>query len=220
VTDACVQIHDRLIEDASDALEAAPGDLVISEASVHVRGSAVPAVPISELVAAAPERYRLSATHDPEQPVYPYATHACLVSVDEETGEVTIERYVIVEDCGTIINPMIVEGQAHGAAAQGIGGALYEGHDYDEQGQLRTSSLLDYLVPTATEIPTVELSHLEIPSPMTAAGVKGCGEGGTIAPAPAIANAVGDALGVEFNEFPITPEQVREAAGARALAKA
>jgi carbon-monoxide dehydrogenase large subunit len=220
VTDACGQIQDRLIEDASDALEAAPGDLVISQASVHVRGSAVPAVQISELVAAAPERYRLSATHDPEQPVYPYATHACLVSVDEETGEVTIERYVIVEDCGTIINPMIVEGQVHGAAAQGIGGALYEGHDYDEQGQLRTSSLLDYLVPTATEIPTVELSHLEIPSPMTAAGVKGCGEGGTIAPAPAIANAVGDALGAEFNEFPITPEQVREAAGARALAKA
>jgi aerobic carbon-monoxide dehydrogenase large subunit len=220
VTDACGQIRDRLVEDASDALEAASGDLVISGPSIHVKGSAAPAVQISELVAAAPERYRLSATHDPEQPVYPYATHACLVSVDEETGEVVIDRYVIVEDCGTIINPTIVEGQVHGAAAQGIGGVLYEGHDYDEQGQLRTATLLDYLVPTATEIPAVELTHLEIPSPSTAAGVKGCGEGGTIAPAPAIANAVGDALGVEFNHFPITPEQVRDAARASVLGKA
>ncbi len=212
VTDACEQIRERLVEDASEYLEAAPADLVISGVSVQVRGSASATVEISELVAAAPERYRLSATHDPEQPVYPYATHACLVSVDEGTGEVSIDRYVIVEDCGTIINPTIVEGQVHGAAAQGIGGVLYEGHDYDESGQLRTASLLDYLVPTATEIPEIDLTHLELPSPVTSTGVKGVGEGGTIAPAPAIANAVGDALGVEFNHFPITPEQVRAAA--------
>lgn len=216
VTDACGQIRDRLMEDASERLEAAPGDLVISGASVQVRGSASAAVEISELVAVAPERYRLSASHDPEQPVYPYATHACLVSVDEGTGEVTIDRYVIVEDCGTIINPTIVEGQVHGAAAQGIGGVLFEGHDYDEAGQLRTASLLDYLVPTATEIPAIDLTHLELPSPVTSTGVKGVGEGGTIAPAPAIANAVGDALGVEFNHFPITPEQVRAAVAGRA----
>ena len=218
VSDVCVQLRDRLMEDASDHLEAASGDLVISGSSIHVRGSGTPAVELSELAAASPERYRLSATHDPEQPVYPYATHACLVSVDEETGAVSIDRYVIVEDCGTIINPMIVEGQVHGAAAQGIGGALYEAHDYDEEGQLRTASLLDYLVPTATEIPQVELTHLEIPSPATHAGVKGVGEGATIAPAAAVANAIGDALGTEFNHFPITPEQVRDAARERITA--
>ena len=212
VTDACRQIRDRLMGDASERLEAAPGDLVISGKSVQVKGSPGSAVDISDLVEATPERYRLSATHDPEQPVYPYATHACLVGIDDETGEVEIERYVIVEDCGTIINPTIVEGQVHGAAAQGIGGVLYEEHDYDEDGQLRTASLLDYLVPTATEIPEIELAHLEIPSPSTSTGVKGVGEGGTIAPAPAIANAIGDALGVEFNHFPITPEQIRAAA--------
>jgi aerobic carbon-monoxide dehydrogenase large subunit len=211
VTDACEQIRDRLIEDASERLEAAPGDLVLSGTAVQVKGSPGSAVEVGDLVEAAPERYRLSASHDPEQPVYPYATHACLISVDEDTGEVEIERYVIVEDCGTIINPIIVEGQVHGATAQGIGGVLFEEHDYDDAGQLRTASLLDYLVPTAAEIPEMELSHLEVPSPMTSTGVKGVGEGGTIAPAPAIANALGDALGVEFNHFPITPQQVRAA---------
>jgi carbon-monoxide dehydrogenase large subunit len=137
------------------------------------------------------------------------------VSVDSETGEVEILRYVVAEDCGTIINPLVVEGQVHGATAQGVGGALLEAHDYDEAGQLRTASLLDYMVPTAADVPHVDLIHMELPSPATSTGVKGVGEGGTIAPAPAIANAVGDALGVEFNHFPITPEQVRRAAGGR-----
>ena len=215
ITEACAELRDRLLSDAADRLEASPGDLLIRDSQIHVAGSPGSYVEISELAGADPDRYRLSATHDPQQAVYPYATHACAVSVDSETGEVEILRYVVAEDCGTIINPLVVEGQVHGATAQGVGGALLEAHDYDEAGQLRTASLLDYMVPTAADVPHVDLIHMELPSPATSTGVKGVGEGGTIAPAPAIANAVGDALGVEFNHFPITPEQVRRAAGGR-----
>jgi len=212
VTGACTTIRERLIEDAADHLEASERDLEIADGRVRVVGSPAAGVEIGELVAAAPERYRLSTTFDPQQTVYPYATHACVVSVDEGTGAVEIERYVVAEDCGRIINPMIVEGQVHGATAQGVGGALYERHDYDADGQLRTASLLDYLVPTAAEIPDLELIHLELPTTVNSTGVKGVGEGGTIGAAAAVANAVSDALGSEFNAFPIAPEDV--AAGA------
>jgi aerobic carbon-monoxide dehydrogenase large subunit len=212
ITEACGELRERLLDAAADRLEAAPGDLIVRDDRIQVSGSPGSFVEISELAAADPDRYTLSATHDPQQAAYPYATHACLVGVDPDTGQVEILRYVVAEDCGTIINPLVVEGQVHGATAQGVGGALLEAHDYDESGQLRTASLLDYMVPTAAEVPSVDLIHLELPSPATSTGVKGVGEGGTIAPAPAIANAVGDALGVEFNHFPITPEQVRRAA--------
>jgi len=208
IAEACGALRKRLLADAAEQLEASATDLVIAAGEVHVAGSPGASVPIDELVAADPERFRVTATHDPEQTVYPYATHACVVNIDEGTGEVRIERYVVVEDCGTIVNPAIVEGQVHGAAAQGVGGVLFEEHFYDDAGQLRTASLLDYLVPTAPEIPPFELTHLELPSPVTATGVKGVGEGGTLAPAPAIANAIGDALGAEFNGFPIRPEHV------------
>ena len=208
VSAAGVTIRERLMDDAAERLEASQADLEITGGAVRVVGSPDASVPISELVGAAPERYRFSAMFDPPQTVYPYATHACVVVVDDETGAVEVVRYVIAEDCGRIINPMIVEGQVHGAVAQGIGGALYEAHDYDQEGQLRTASLLDYVIPGATEIPQLELVHLELPTPATESGVKGVGEGGTIAPAAAVANAVGDALGVEFNSFPVRPEQV------------
>jgi carbon-monoxide dehydrogenase large subunit len=134
-----------------------------------------------------------------------------VVEVDRETAGVTIRRYVIAEDCGTVINPLIVEGQAHGAVAQGIGGALHEALVYDEQAQLVTASLMDYLVPTAAELPSMEIEHLEIPSPDSANGAKGVGEGGTLGPPAAIANAVSDALGVEVNELPLTPDRVSNA---------
>lgn len=216
VTGACTTLRERLIEDAAGHLEAAEPDLEIADGRVRVAGSPGAAVEIAELVSASPERYTLSARFDPLQTVYPYATHACVVSVDDETGAVEIEDYVVAEDCGRIINPMIVEGQIHGATAQGVGGVLYEGHDYDDEGQLRTASLLDYLVPTAIEVPVLELIHLELPTDVNASGVKGVGEGGTIGAAPAVANAVADALGSEFNAFPLTPQQVAEAARVQA----
>src|SRR5262249_46140288 len=163
---------------------------------VSVRGSPSRGVALVELAAAdTDERLRSSALFDPQRTVYPYATHACKVEVLPETGEIRLLRYVVAEDCGTIINPQIVEGQAHGAIAQGIGGALHEALVYDPQGQLVTASLMDYLVPTAMELPNVELHHLEIPSPDSPNGAKGVGEGGTLGPPAAIANAVGDALG-------------------------
>jgi carbon-monoxide dehydrogenase large subunit len=135
-----------------------------------------------------------------------------VVEVDCETGELLVRRYVVVEDCGRVINPPIVDGQVHGATAQGLGGTIYEALAYDSEGQLQSGSLLDYLVPTAAEVPELEVSHLETPAPESPNGAKGVGEGGTLAPPGAIANAVCHALGVEINELPLTPERVRAAA--------
>lgn len=213
VVAAAAELRRRLLEDASVALEAAAADIEIVGGLIRVAGSARPVVSVGELVSAgATERYRLSEHFDPPRVTYPYATHACRVEVDTVTGRIHIDRYVIVEDCGRIINPLIVEGQTHGATAQGLGGALLEALTYGEDGQLQTASLMDYLLPTSLDVPDLEVTHLEIPAPESTLGVKGVGEGGTIAPAGAIANAVSDALGVELNELPLTPERVRDAA--------
>ena len=201
----------RLFEAASERLEVAVEDLELRSGHVGVKGSPGRQLGFGELSRDDPERYRVEGVFDPDSTTYPYATHACVVEVDPETGAVALLRYAVAEDCGRIINPMVVEGQAHGAVAQGVGGALYESVVYDEEGQLVTGSLMDYLVPGATELVGLQLAHLEIPAPESPNGAKGVGEGGTLAPGPAIANAVSDALGVEFNELPLTPERVREA---------
>jgi carbon-monoxide dehydrogenase large subunit len=202
----------RLLDAASEELEVAVGDLELRSGHVGVKGSPGRQLSFAELARTDPKRYRTCGVFDPPTTAYPYATHACVVEVDPETGAVQLLQYVVVEDCGRIINPLVVEGQAHGAVAQGIGGALYESVVYDEHGQLVTGSLMDYLVPGAPELVSLELAHLEIPAPGSPNGAKGVGEGGTLAPAPAIANAVSDALGVELNELPLTPERVRRAA--------
>jgi carbon-monoxide dehydrogenase large subunit len=201
----------RLFEDACDRLEVGVQDLELRAGHVGVKGSPGRQLSFAELARSAPERYRVEGAFDPASTAYPYATHACVVEVDTETGAVALLRYAVAEDCGRIINPLVVDGQAHGAVAQGIGGALYESVVYDEAGQLVTGSLMDYLVPTATELVSLQLAHLEIPAPGSPNGAKGVGEGGTLAPGPAIANGVSDALGVEFNELPVTPERVRDA---------
>jgi carbon-monoxide dehydrogenase large subunit len=125
---------------------------------------------------------------------------------------------VVVEDCGRVINPQIVDGQIAGATAQGIGGTLLESLVYGADGQLVTGSFMDYLLPTAADIPPLELHHLETPAPGNPSGAKGVGEGGTLAPPGAIANAVSHALGVEFNRLPLLPQDVRAAAQARLAA--
>ena len=148
---------------------------------------------------------------DVDSGVFSYATHAAVVAVDPQTGMVEILDYVIVEDCGRRVNPMIVEGQAYGGTAQGIGSALFEESPYDDQGQPLASTLLDYLLPGPTELPSIRLDHFETPSPYSAHGIKGVGEGGAIAPPAAIVNAINDALapmGVELNEIPATPERI------------
>ena len=142
------------------------------------------------------------------------SAHATVVAVDPETGSVEILDYVITEDAGTRVNPMIVDGQVYGGAAQGIGTALFEEMPYDSQGQPLASTLADYLLPGTTDIPNIRLLHMETPSPYTNLGQKGVGEGGAIGPAGAIANAINDALaplGVEICQIPVTPRRIIEA---------
>ncbi len=142
---------------------------------------------------------------------FSYATHACTVAVDPGTGQVEILDYVVCHDCGTMVNPMIVEAQVVGGVAQGLGTALYEEIPYDENGQPLASTFLDYIIPGFTEVPDVRVLHMETPSPHTRFGIKGMGEGGAIAPPAVLVNAINDALrplGVEISETPATPERI------------
>ena len=144
---------------------------------------------------------------------FSYAAHAAVVAVDPETGEIEIVDYVIVEDGGTLVNPMIVDGQIWGGAAQGIGTALYEEMQYSSSGQPLASTLADYLLPGPTEVPLIRIEHMETPSPLTRFGQKGIGEGGAIAPPAAITNAINDALkglGAEMLQSPVTPRRIIE----------
>jgi carbon-monoxide dehydrogenase large subunit len=158
----------------------------------------------------------MTGTYEPTETggVFAYGTHAVVVAVEPDTGVVEILDYAVSEDCGTMINPMIVDGQVQGGIAQGIGTALYEEIPYDEIGQPLATSFGEYMVPCAPEIPTVRIAHLVHPAQTTEYGVKGLGEGGAIAPPAAIANAVSDAfrsIGASFNETPLTPRRVSEA---------
>jgi CO/xanthine dehydrogenase Mo-binding subunit len=149
--------------------------------------------------------------YDPENFVFPFGAHACIVDVEEETGKVKVVRYVAVDDCGPAINPMLIDGQVHGGIAQAIGQALYEHVAYDEDGQLVTGTFVDYALPTAAELPSFETDRTETPSPVNSLGVKGVGEAGTIAATPAVLNAVVDALrpkGVTYLNMPLFPEAI------------
>ncbi|AMN40766.1 xanthine dehydrogenase family protein molybdopterin-binding subunit [Rhodoplanes sp. Z2-YC6860] len=157
-----------------------------------------------------------TSTYEPTETsgVFAYGTHAVVVAVEPDTGAIEILDYAVSEDCGTMINPLIVDGQVQGGIAQGIGTALYEEIPYDEQGQPLATTFGDYMVPCAPEIPTVRVAHLITPAFVTEYGVKGLGEGGAIAPPAALANAVADAfrhIGASFNETPLTPRRVSEA---------
>jgi carbon-monoxide dehydrogenase large subunit len=195
---------------------------VIEDGEVRVKGSPDSSIEVAEVARAAfLEAQRLpegeagtleaSAGFDPPG-TFSNATHGAVVEIDPETGDVRIDRYVVAEDCGVMINPMIVEGQVRGGVAQGIAAALYERLVYDDEGQLITSTLMDYLVPTAAEIPPIEILHLETPCEYTETGAKGMGEGGTMGAPAAIASAVADALShldIEIDHLPITPDRLR-----------
>jgi CO/xanthine dehydrogenase Mo-binding subunit len=146
--------------------------------------------------------------YSPMSGVFGFGFHAAVVEVDQETGDVAILRYVVHHDSGRVINPMVVEGQIHGGVAQGIGGALYERIAYGEEGQILNASFMDFLLPTAAEVPHIEEVHTETPSPNNPLGIKGVGEAGTIPVSAAIANALEDALGVPVDAMPIMPEAV------------
>lgn len=215
-------VRDKTLGIAAHLLEAAAEDLVMSEGRVSIRGVPGRGVTLREVAKAAYSGVRrlpkgmepgLEATrfYDPYYGTASNATHAVVVEVDRGTFEVRLTRYVVVEDCGRMINPLIVDGQVHGGVAQGVGAALLEEMIYDAGGQLLTGTLMEYLVPTASEIPDMEVHHLETPSPTSLGGFRGMGEGGTIGAPAAIANAVADALAplsVEVNELPITPERL------------
>lgn len=199
--------------------------LEIAGSAVHDRGGTVADVPLAEIFAMAitgqgippDEEPGLEATahFEPPDAAYSYGTAAALVAVDPGTGEFEIERFVMVHDAGTVVNPKIVDGQVRGALAQGFGAALSEELRYDpDTGQLVNGSMMDYFVPTAADLPPVELLHTEVASPVTTFGVRGVGEVGTIPPGAAVANAICDALadyGVELDTLPITPESVWQA---------
>ncbi len=224
---AAQKVAEMLVRFAAEHLEADPGDIELAQGKAFVRGSASRGVEIADLARWAyhrPEKLPdgmepvleavSSYDADPGTGTFANAAHLVLVEVDPETGGVKLLRYAVTEDCGRMINPLIVDGQVHGGVAQGIGGALLEEFVYDENGQLLTTTFLDYLLPGATDIPKIEVTHLETLSPFTLEGIKGMGEGGAIGPGPAVASAVADALSpfghVFVNELPLTPERVRK----------
>ncbi len=229
---AAGDIREKMLAIAAGMLEASPEDLELGGGRVSVRGSRSRGVDFEAVARRAchqpdllPDGIEpgLESTRRYEAPdpgSFSSAMHAAHVEVDPGTGEITVLDYAVVEDCGTIVNPMIVEGQIQGGVAQGIGGALLEHLVYDERGQLLTTSFMDYLLPTALEVPAIDIVHLESPSPNTLGGWKGMGEGGAINAPPAIVSAVNDALGrlgiPPANHTPLTPEWVVEQIGAHA----
>jgi carbon-monoxide dehydrogenase large subunit len=152
----------------------------------------------------------LAATgwYSPVRSTFANGVHAAVVETDPETAEITVLRYCVVHDCGTVINPMIVAGQVHGGVAQGVGGALYERIVYDAEGQLVNASFMDFLMPYASEVPHIETAHLTSPSPLNPLGVKGVGEAGVIPGHAVIASAIEDAEGFRIDRMPISPAEL------------
>jgi carbon-monoxide dehydrogenase large subunit len=220
---AAKKVRDKLFKVAAYKLEANPDDLELGGGRAFVKGNPANAVSLEELAHAIyftasevpddvlPEPTIEETAHfDPPAATFANATHAAIVEVIPSTAEIRFLKYVIVHDCGTIINPLIVDGQLYGATAQGIGGTIYEHVIYDEAGQPLATTFMDYLIPTSHEVPELELVHIETGSPFTALGIKGVGESGTVFSPAAIATGVSDALGVEVNRLELNPSRVYE----------
>ena len=218
---ATERVIEKAMKIAAHQLEVAEEDLEYVNAAFRVKGSPDQQLPLAAIAFEAFTAHNLpdgvepnleaSISWDPPNFTFPNGTHIAVVEIDEETGEVRLVRYIAVDDCGNQINPLIVEGQVHGGITQGVAQALYEEALYDASGQLLNASLADYLVPSASEMPSFELDSTVTPSPTNPLGVKGVGEAGTIGSAPAVINAVVDALadlGVMDCEMPATPERV------------
>jgi carbon-monoxide dehydrogenase large subunit len=219
VAAAARAVRDQAVARAAAMLEVAEADLVVEDGRVAVAGAPERGLGLAELARGAEAGgAELAAVEYFEPPTVTWANgaHVAVVEVDPATGEVRVLRYAVVHDCGRPINPAIVDGQVHGGVAQGIGGALFEELVYDEEGQLLSGTLADYLVPTAADVPPIALAHAETPSPLNPLGVKGVGEGGAIPGPAAIANAVEDALaphGQVVRRTPLSPAYVRSLLG-------
>ncbi len=220
---AAQKVRAKLIKIASTMLEAAPGDIVLKDGEAKVAGTDR-SVTIAKMAREAyhqTHRFKgeiepgLTETGHYDPPgTFSNACHVAMVEVDVETGKVKVEKFLVAEDAGKIINPMIADGQVHGGIAQGIGNALLEEIIYDESGGILTANLADYMPPTAHEIPPIELHHIETPSTTSITKAKGLGEGGTIGAPAAVVNAINDALspfGVAIDEIPATPQRIRAA---------
>ncbi|MGH8918655.1 MAG: xanthine dehydrogenase family protein molybdopterin-binding subunit, partial [Actinomycetes bacterium] len=215
------RVIDKARKLAAHMMEVAEEDLSLAGGAFSVRGTPEKKVALAEVAFAAftahdlPEgmepNLEASSHYDPPNFTFPFGTHVCVVEVDTDTGSVQIDKYVAVDDCGNQVNPLIVEGQLHGGIVQGAAQALFEEAVYDDDGNLLTATLMDYMVPSATEFPNFTLDHTVTPSPSNPMGVKGVGEAGTIAAAPAVINAVVDALkplGITDIEMPASPQRV------------
>ena len=213
-------IRDKLIAIAAQHLQAQPETIELADRQARVISEPTRAVAIASMARWAqrnvenlpagmePGLVATAFVDGPADGSYSNAVHAAVVEIDIATGRLKLTRFVVVEDCGTIVNPMIVDGQVRGGVVQGIGSALWEHFIYDEEGQPLTTNFADYLMPSAPSLPDIEVHHIETPSPVTPLGMKGLGEGGTIGPAAAITNAVANALGMPVQETPITPKRI------------
>lgn len=216
-------LREKVFAIAANMLECSAHDLELRNGAVGVVGVPGNEVTLASIAKAARPGWdsgrpdgvsaglEETAYFEPPTVTWAYATHAAIVEIDVGLGRIHIEKYIIVHDCGVVVNPMLVEGQIHGGAIQGLGGALFEEITYDDEGQLLVGSFMDYLVPNASDVPKLDLIYLYSPSPLNPFGVKGVGEGSAIAPPVVIANAACDALSefkVEFNATPIKPEQI------------
>ncbi len=222
VHSAAVMVRDKARKLAAEAMEAAEDDIELVDGFAQVRGVPTARIALRELAKRAnPLRGAVRPGTEPGLEATAYfgppmgatacGAHALILEVDPETFLVQIHKYVVVHDCGRVINPLILEGQVHGGVAQGIGNAFYEQLIYDENGQLLNASFMDYLLPTATDVPHVDVGHEETPSPLNPIGVKGAGEAGAIPVGPLFAQALEDALrdtGLEIREIPLSPSRL------------
>jgi len=225
---AAREVRSRMLAIVAHRLEASPDDLEIVDGHVRVVGTPTRGMTIAEV---AEKAYTEPTSLPPGVPLgleahtrytptsfctWANACHICVCEVDPATGRVGILRYVVSEDCGIMINPSVVEGQIAGGVVQGIGGVLYEHLPYDETGNPLATTFMDYLLPTAAEVPEFEYGHIETPAPTNPGGHKGLGEGGAIGAPPAVINAVADALaplGIEIRSQPLGPSDILELLG-------
>ena len=223
VIKAIEEIRAKAVRIGAGLLEADPEDVAYADGRISVKGAEeMRSLTLADVAQQAYWAHRIpegdqpgleaSYVYDPANFTTAYGTHVAVVDVDADTGKIDWVKYVVVDDCGTIINPLLVEGQIHGALAHGLGGAMLEEFVYDDEtGQLLSSTLMDYLLPSFTDLPDFEIHHLVTPSPHTEGGFKGMGESGCFPSAAALANAVGDALshlGVEVDQTPVTPSRL------------
>ena len=216
-------VRRRALEVAAQLLEIGVGDLELVDGFVSVRGTPGTRLSLAEIADAAafepgtvpglaPGGIDESAYMTEPEGGWTQATHCCFVEIDAETGVVSIPRYLVVEDCGAMVNPAIVEGQVRGGVAQGIGSVLFEHAVYDEDGQPLAATFMDYLLPTADDLPAIEIEHVHSP-PVDEIDFRGVGEGGAICAPAALANALADATGVTPTSRPVTPSRILEALG-------